>query len=67
MSTDRQDRNPYVGYGEDGARRSAQIDREEADAMAWDDDRIPRCNIPRRRGAPRPTAWSWTGWGPARI
>lgn len=32
-------RNPYVGAGEDGARRSAQIDREEWDGLAWDDPR----------------------------
>ncbi len=27
------DRAPYVGAGSDGARRSAQIDREEADGL----------------------------------
>ncbi|MDN5768923.1 MAG: hypothetical protein L0H96_24705 [Humibacillus sp.] len=27
------DRGPYVGDGADGARRSAQIDREEADCL----------------------------------
>lgn len=32
-------RNPYVGDGEDGARRSARIDREEVDGLAWDDPR----------------------------
>ena len=26
-------RNPYVGDGADGARRSAQIDQEEADCL----------------------------------
>lgn len=26
-------RNPYVGSGADGARRSAQIDQEEADCL----------------------------------
>jgi hypothetical protein len=30
---------PYVGEGADGARRSAQIDREEADTLPWDDPR----------------------------
>ena len=33
------DRIPYVGKGSDGARRSAQIDREEADGLALDDPR----------------------------
>jgi hypothetical protein len=28
-------RTPYVGSGEDGCRRSAQIDREEADRLSW--------------------------------
>lgn len=32
-------RHPYVGAGEDGARRSAQIDREEADTLSWSDPR----------------------------
>jgi hypothetical protein len=32
-------RRPYVGTGIDGARRSAQIDREEADTLAADDPR----------------------------
>lgn len=32
-------RNPYVGDGADGARRSAQIDREEADGLDRDDPR----------------------------
>jgi hypothetical protein len=32
-------RHPYVGEGADGARRSAQIDREEADGLAADDPR----------------------------
>jgi hypothetical protein len=27
-------REPYVGQGADGARRSAQVDREEADTLA---------------------------------
>ena len=30
-------RSPYVGEGADGARRSAQIDREELDTLAPDD------------------------------
>ena len=34
-----QDRIPYVGVGEDGARGSARIDREKADTLAWDDGR----------------------------
>lgn len=33
------DRTPYVGKGYDGARRSAQIDREEADGLGLDDPR----------------------------
>ncbi len=33
------DRTPYVGSGEDGARRSADIDRNEADTLAWNDPR----------------------------
>lgn len=32
-------RDPYVGEGADGARRSAQIDREEADTLDRDDPR----------------------------
>lgn len=32
-------REPYVGHGEDGARRSAQIDAEEAELLAWTDPR----------------------------
>lgn len=32
-------RVPYVGDGPDGCRRSAQIDREEADTLALDDPR----------------------------
>lgn len=32
-------RSPYVGAGENGARRSAQIDREEADTLDWSDPR----------------------------
>jgi len=32
-------RNPYVGTGEDGCRRSARIDREEADGLNWRDPR----------------------------
>lgn len=34
-------RNPYVGSGADGARRSAQIDRDERDMLAADDLRRP--------------------------
>lgn len=34
-----QHRNPYVGAGADGARRSAQIDREEVDGLDRDDPR----------------------------
>lgn len=36
------DRTPYVGEGADGARRSAQIDREEVDGLDGDDPRVPR-------------------------
>lgn len=32
-------RTPYVGSGRDGCRRSAQIDREEADGLDLDDPR----------------------------
>lgn len=32
-------RHPYVGEGSDGARRSAEIDREEADGLDRDDPR----------------------------
>ena len=32
-------RTPYVGAGEDGARRSARIDREQADTLNWGDPR----------------------------
>ena len=32
-------RAPYVGAAEDGARRSAQIDRGEADGLSWTDER----------------------------
>lgn len=36
------DRAPYVGAGEDGARRSAQVDRDEADGLSWTDERKDR-------------------------
>lgn len=42
-------RRPYVGTGADGARRSAQIDREEADSL-------PRG---RRRGYLEQRASAW--------
>lgn len=32
-------RRPYVGSGADGARRSAEIDREERDLLDRDDPR----------------------------
>ena len=32
-------RRPYVGEGADGARRSAEIDRTEAEGLAWSDPR----------------------------
>lgn len=32
-------RNPYVGSGADGARRSANIDRDELDTLDTDDPR----------------------------
>ena len=35
-------RDPYVGAGADGCRRSAQIDREEADTLSLDDPRVGR-------------------------
>lgn len=34
-------RQPYVGAGADGARRSAQIDRDELDTLDRDDPRRP--------------------------
>lgn len=49
------DRQPYVGEGGDGARRSAQIDREEADGLPTgphQDGVEPRRRVPTRR-APR--------------
>ena len=36
---DNEHRNPYVGAGVSGARRSAQIDRDELDTLASDDPR----------------------------
>lgn len=39
MNTTSTNRRPYVGDGEDGARRSARIDREEADCLSWSDPR----------------------------
>jgi hypothetical protein len=32
-------RAPCVGSGEDGCRRSAQVDREQADGLSWEDPR----------------------------
>lgn len=34
-------RVPYVGVGAEGARRSAQIDRDELASLALDDPRYP--------------------------
>jgi len=39
MTTSGSDRQPYVGAGEDGCRRSAQIDRGQADALSWGSER----------------------------
>ena len=39
MSDNGHDRRPYVGAGEDGARRSAQMDREEAGTLPSGDPR----------------------------
>lgn len=39
MTGTRDHRRPYVGSGEDGARRSGRIDRDEADGLSWLDDR----------------------------
>lgn len=36
------DRDPYVGEGADGCRRSAEIDRSEADGLPRGDDRDAR-------------------------
>jgi hypothetical protein len=36
-------RDPYVGVGADGARRSAEIDRSEADALPGGSDRWQDC------------------------
>jgi hypothetical protein len=35
-------RNPYVGQGADGCRRSAQIDREESHTLDREDPRVER-------------------------
>ena len=42
------DRDPYVGSGADGARRSAQIDREEADCLPIGEAR-DRCLVSAER------------------
>jgi hypothetical protein len=42
------ERTPYVGYGADGARRSATIDREELETLADDDPRRPAVEESRR-------------------
>lgn len=39
MIADDQDRVPYIGVGEDGARRSGRLDRERASALSWSDKR----------------------------
>lgn len=39
MPADHGWRNPYVGSGADGARRSANIDRDELDTLDLDDPR----------------------------
>lgn len=39
MVTTTTHRRPYVGAGEDGARRSARIDRQEAEGLSWSDPR----------------------------
>lgn len=39
MTVNTASRTPYVGVGESGARRSAQVDREEADTLSWMDER----------------------------
>ncbi|HSE44883.1 MAG TPA: hypothetical protein VLA89_06100 [Gemmatimonadales bacterium] len=39
MPADHGWRNPYVGSGADGARRSANIDRDELDTLDTDDPR----------------------------
>ena len=39
MPADHGWRNPYVGSGADGARRSADIDRDELDILDTDDPR----------------------------
>lgn len=39
MPVDHGWRNPYVGSGADGARRSADIDRDELDILDLDDPR----------------------------
>lgn len=43
------DRRPYVGAGAEGARRSAQIDREELDTLAKTDPRRPELEDSERR------------------
>lgn len=39
MTTSTANRTPYVGSGEDGCRRSAKIDRQEAHRLGWSDPR----------------------------
>jgi hypothetical protein len=39
MTATGSDRQPYIGADEDGCRRSAEIDREEADALSWGSER----------------------------
>lgn len=43
------DRIPYVGDGADGCRRSAQIDREEADGLMMNSERWQELQDSARR------------------
>ncbi len=42
-------RTPYVGSGEDGCRRSARIDRDEADGLSWSDPRREELDLSAER------------------
>jgi hypothetical protein len=55
-ANDLPDRRPYVGEGVDGASRSAQIDREEADALPPGDQREERVASADRWEAQTPAA-----------
>lgn len=43
------ERPPYVGAGANGARRSAEIDRTEAESLARGDERRDECLLSAER------------------